>query len=300
MEQNALVEVGLPVALFLIMIGIGLTLTSRDFAREARDPRGIIVGTLGQIVLMPAVAFLIAYLLSLPAAIAVGLVIIAACPGGTTSNVIAYLARGNVALSIVLTVLASLITIVTLPIAANLALRWRPAASGASIEVPVLRTIALLVAIVLVPVAIGMAIRARWPRRAAALERAVSLFGGVVLAVLIVAIAVSLGADIWTYLRQAGLAAILLNLGGLAVGYGIVRLARLSFESRLTGAIELGIKNATLGILIAVNVIGSEALAVPSAVYGVLMYVSAVGVVVYGRRRSVRAATAGRAVPESP
>ncbi|PXY24656.1 bile acid:sodium symporter family protein [Prauserella muralis] len=300
MEQNALVEVGLPVALFLIMIGIGLTLTSRDFAREARDPRGIIVGTLGQIVLMPAVAFLIAYLLSLPAAIAVGLVIIAACPGGTTSNVIAYLARGNVALSIVLTVLASLITIVTLPIAANLALRWRPAASGASIEVPVLRTIALLVAIVLVPVAIGMAIRARWPRRAAALERAVSLFGGVVLAVLIVAIAVSLGADIWTYLRQAGLAAILLNLGGLAVGYGIVRLARLSFESRLTGAIELGIKNATLGILIAVNVIGSEALAVPSAVYGVLMYVSAIGVVVYGRRRSLRAATAGRAVPESP
>ncbi|PRX46944.1 BASS family bile acid:Na+ symporter [Prauserella shujinwangii] len=300
MEQNALVEVGLPVALFLIMIGIGLTLTTKDFARETRDPRGIVVGTLGQIVLMPALAFLIAYLLSLPAAIAVGLVIIAACPGGTTSNLVTYLARGNVALSIVLTVLASLITIVTLPIAANLALRWQPAASGVSIEVPVLRTIALLVVIVLIPVAIGMVIRARWPQRAAALERAVSLFGGVVLAVLIVAIAISLGSDIWTYLRQAGLAAILLNLGGLGLGYGIVRLARLSFRSRLAGAIELGIKNATLGILIAVNVIGSEALAVPSAVYGVLMYLSAVGVVAYGRRRSLRAPTAGKPVPESP
>ncbi|SFB49972.1 bile acid:Na+ symporter, BASS family [Amycolatopsis marina] len=298
MEQNPLVEVGLPVALFLIMIGIGLTLTSKDFAREARDPRGVIVGTLGQIVLMPALAFLIAYLLSLPAAIAVGLVIIAACPGGTTSNLIAYLARGNVALSIVLTVLASLITIVTLPIAANLALRWQPAASDVAIEVPVLRTIALLVVIVLVPVAIGMALRARWPERAAALERAVSLFGGVVLAVLIVAIAISLGADIWTYLRQAGIAALLLNLGGLAVGYGIMRLARLSFESRLAGAIELGIKNATLGILIAVNVIGSEALAVPAAVYGVLMYVSAVGVVAYGRRRGRQASAVGDTVPK--
>jgi BASS family bile acid:Na+ symporter len=295
-EQNALVEVGLPVALFLIMIGIGLTLTSKDFAREARDPRGVIVGTIGQILLMPALAFLIAYLLSLPAAIAVGLVIIAACPGGTTSNLVAYLARGNVALSIVLTVLASLITIVTLPIAANLALQWKPAASDVPIEVPVLRTIALLVVIVLIPVTIGMAVRARWPERAATLERAVSLFGGVVLAVLIVAIAISLGADIWTYLRQAGFAALLLNLGGLAVGYAVMRLARLSFESGLAGAIELGIKNATLGILIAVNVIGSEALAVPSAVYGVLMYASAVAVVVYGRRRGQRASAAGEAV----
>jgi 8-oxo-dGTP diphosphatase len=91
-EQNPLVEIGLPIALFVILIGIGLTLTVRDFAREARSPRGVLVGSLAQLLVMPALGFLIAMLLSLPPAIAVGLVIIAACPGGTTSNLIAYLA----------------------------------------------------------------------------------------------------------------------------------------------------------------------------------------------------------------
>ncbi|MPZ00116.1 MAG: bile acid:sodium symporter family protein [Actinophytocola sp.] len=286
MQDNPLIDVGLPIALFLIMVGIGLSLTSREFVREAKDPRGIIIGSVGQIVLMPALAFLIAVALALPPAVAVGLVIIAACPGGTTSNLIAYLARANVALSIVLTVLASLITIVTLPIAANLALRWQPSASEVPIEVPVLRTIALLVVIVLVPVAIGMTIRARWPQRAAALEKAVSLFGGVVLAGLIVGISVSLGGDVWTYLTAAGPATVLLNVGGLALGFGILSLARLPFGSCLAGGIEMGIKNATLGILIAVNVIGNEAMAVPSGVYGLLMYASAVAVVLYGRRRT--------------
>ncbi|MDV6013803.1 bile acid:sodium symporter family protein [Haloechinothrix sp. LS1_15] len=288
MDQNPLVELGLPIALFVIMIGIGLTLTPRDFAREGKDPRGALVGSLGQIVVMPALGFAVAAALSLPPAIAVGLVIIAACPGGTTSNLVAYLARSNVALSIVLTVIASLVTIITLPVAANLALRWQPTASDVPVEVPVLRTIGLLLAIVLLPVLIGMAIRARWPQRAVALERAVSLFGGLVLAALIVAIAVSLGGEVVTMLADAGPATVLLNIVGIGVGMAMLWLVGLPFGSRLACGIELGIKNATLGILIAVNVIGSEEMAVPSAVYGLLMYVTAVAVVFYGRRRQAR------------
>src|SRR5690554_711911 len=103
-----MISAGLPIALFIIMIGIGMTLTLRDFRQVAVYPRGLVIGTVAQILLMPAVAFALAYLFGVSPAIAVGLVIIAACPGGTTSNLFVLLARGNIALSIVLTVSASL------------------------------------------------------------------------------------------------------------------------------------------------------------------------------------------------
>jgi bile acid:Na+ symporter, BASS family len=170
MEQNPLISLGLPIALFIIMIGIGLTLTVADFHREARQPRGVVVGTLAQLVLMPALGFAVALLLRLEPEIAVGLVIVAACPGGSTSNLIAYLARANVALSIVLTVLASVAAILTLPLYVSMALGWWPISAESAIRMPVGQTVALLVGIILVPVAIGMAVRRRAPGRAASLE----------------------------------------------------------------------------------------------------------------------------------
>jgi bile acid:Na+ symporter, BASS family len=245
---------------------------------------------------MPALGFAIAALLSLPPALAVGLVIVAACPGGTTSNLVAYLCRANVALSIVLTVIASLVTIVTLPIAANLALAWQPAASEVPISVPVGRTIALLVGIVLVPVALGMTVRRRAPGRAAALETFVSAFGAIVLVALIVGIAISLREEFFELLAAAGPASVLLNVSGIAAGLGLGALARVPRADRLTFGVELGIKNSTLGILIAATVLGSERMAVPSAVYGLLMYVSAFALVAYGRRTSV-VGDAGGATP---
>lgn len=284
MEQNPLVEVGLPVALFVIMVGIGLTLTAADFRREARTPRGALLGSAAQLLVMPALGFAVAALLGLPPALAVGLVIVAACPGGTSSNLVSFLARANVALSIVLTVVASVVTIVTLPMFANLALRWWPVGDDVAVTVPLARTIGLLIGIVLVPVLLGMAVRRRAPRRAAAMERVVSAFGGFILVALIIGIAISLRDEFFTLLADAGPAALLLNLLGLAVGWGVARAGGLSDRDGLTVAVELGIKNSTLGILIAVTVMGSEAIAVPSAVYGLLMYVSAAVLVVAGRR----------------
>lgn len=284
MEQSPLISIGLPVALFIIMIGIGLTLTAADFHREARQPRGVAVGTLAQLALMPALGFAVAALLRLEPVIAVGLVIVAACPGGSTSNLIAYLARANVALSIVLTVLASVLAIVTLPLYVNLALAWWPVGAEAAVRMPVGETVALLVGIILVPVAIGMAVRRRDPARAASLEKAVSIFGGVVLLLLIVAIVYSVRDRFWELMGAAGPAAIVLNLGGVAVGFLAAALAGLSGPDRLTTGIELGVKNTTIGMLVAVTLIGSEAMAVPAAVYGLLMYASAFALVALGRR----------------
>lgn len=284
MEQSPLISLGLPIALFIIMIGIGLTLTVADFHREARQPRGVVVGTLAQLVLMPALGFAVAALLRLEPVIAVGLVIVAACPGGSTSNLIAYLARGNVALSIVLTVLASVAAILTLPLYVNLALAWWPIGADAAVRMPVGQTVALLVGIILVPVAIGMTVRRRAPERAASLEKAVSLFGGVVLLLLIVAIVVSVRDRFWALMGAAGPAAILLNLGGVAAGFLAAAVAGLSGPDRLTTGIELGVKNTTIGMLVAVTIIGSEAMAVPAAVYGLLMYVSGFALVAFGQR----------------
>ncbi|MTV24254.1 bile acid:sodium symporter family protein [Nitriliruptoraceae bacterium ZYF776] len=294
MESSPLTEIGLPIALAIIMIGIGLTLTTGDFRRELGTPKGLVVGSVGQILLLPALGFAIIAVLDLEPAIAVGVIIVAACPGGTTSNLISFLARANVALSIVLTVVASIVTILTLPLFTGFALDLQGAPDGVSVEVPLLRTVLTLVGVVLVPVLIGMLIRARAPHRAAAAERAVSAFGAVVLVALIVGIALSVD-DLAGLLRQAGPAVILLNLGGIAVGWLLARGSGLDGTDRLTLAIELGVKNSTLGILLG-DLLGDLTWAVPSAVYGLLMYVSATALVIVGRRRPVDDAP-GRTTP---
>lgn len=282
--DSNLVAIGLPVALFVIMAGIGLTLTVADFRREAARPKGMVVGAAAQLLLMPLLGLGIARLLDLEGAIAVGVVVAASVPGGTTSNVIAYLSRANVALSIVLTVVASLATVLTIPIVVELAI-GRFAAGSEAVSLPVLRTIAQLVGIVLVPVLLGMFVRARSQRVAGRVERVVSAFGAVILVALIVGIALELGSDVPVFLRQAGPAVVLLNIGGLLIGGGIAWVAGLPPRDRLTIAVELGVKNATLGILVGTLLSDAEPLyAAPSAVYGLLMYVSAALVVGLGRR----------------
>lgn len=286
MDQSPLVEIGLPIALFIIMVGIGLTLTVGDFRREARQPRAMTVGSIAQILLMPLLAFGIAAVLGLSPELTLGLVILAASPGGTTSNVVALMARANVALSIVLTVVASVVTIVTLPLAANLALAWRADDADVVVRVPLVNSIGLLVVIVLIPVLLGMTIRARRPEAAVRFEPRVSAFGAVVLVALIAGIAIDMRGELPTLIAEAGPAALLLNLGGLGLGYA-TGLLGLSSRDRRTCAAELGIKNGTLAILIAVTVVGNEVVATPAAVYSVLMYITAFGLVAYGRNRSL-------------
>ncbi len=283
MEQSALISIGLPISLMIIMAGMGLSLTVAHFRHELSQPRGVIVGTLAQALVMPALAFAIASALQLPPMLAVGLVVLAACPGGTTSNLITYLAGANLALSIALTVTASVVTIVSLPIYVGLGLSSF-AGGGTEVSLPLANTIGTLAVVVLLPVACGMLLRARKPALAATLERGVGIFGMVVLVALIVAIAASMWDRLPTLLRQAGPACLLLNLLGIAIGIGVARLSGLRFVDALTVGVELGLKNGTLGLLVALNLLKSTEAAIPSAVYGLLMYFSAIGLVVLGRR----------------
>lgn len=282
MESSPVISAGLPIALFIIMTGIGMTLTLRDFRQVAVYPRGLIVGTVAQILLMPAVAFALAYLFGVAPAIAVGLVIIAACPGGTTSNLFVLLARGNIALSIVLTVSASLITILTLPLFTNLALEHFMGETE-SISLPVGQTILMLLLIVLLPVAIGMTVRTRKPEVARKAESLVSLFGGVVLAVLIVALVYGVRDQIWDLLKQAGPSTIMLNLAGILLGLLAGRVAGLTQRESLAVAVELGVKNGTIGLMVTLTLLESSEMSIPAAVYGVLMFPIGFLLAVYGR-----------------
>lgn len=282
MESSPLISAGLPIALFIIMIGIGMTLTIRDFRQVAVYPKGMIVGTVAQILVMPLFAFLLATLLAVPPAIAVGLVIIAACPGGTTSNLFVLLSRGNIALSIVLTVSASLITILTLPLFTNIALQHYMGTEE-DIVLPVWKTIGMLVGIVLFPVAIGMVVRTRNPEVARKAESIVSIFGGIVLAVLIVALVYGVRDQIWELLKQAGPATILLNVAGIGLGLAAGRMTGLTQRESLAVAVELGVKNGTIALMVTLTLLESSAMSIPAAVYGVLMFPIGFVLAMYGR-----------------
>lgn len=274
MLSGPLIDIGLPIALFLIMTGMGMTLTPRDFREVLVAPRGTAWGLVAQVLLLPLLAFGLAQLLQLEPALAVGLVVIAACPGGTTSNIFTYLGGGDVALSVILTVLASLITILTLPLFTGLALDFYGRGGGLSVEMPVGRMVTALLVIVVVPLLLGMLIRHFAPVLAARGERAVGVFGLVVLVALVVLIMLQLGERVFELARRGGIAALALNLAGLALGWLGGRLFRLSRREAFTVAIELGIKNGTVGLMVTLTLLHSSEMSVPSAVYGIMMFVT--------------------------
>ena len=301
MQDNPVIAIGLPVALAVIMVGIGLSLTLADFRAQARTPRATIIGTLGQVLVVPAIGIAVALLMDLPPIMAMGLVLVAACPGGSTSNLVTYLARGNVALSIILTVVASLVVIVTLPGWMDVAGRLLPDAAGLEVTVPLGQTFGLLVGVILVPVAIGMVIRAKAPALAATLERGMSALGALVLILAIAAVAVDLGGEIVDMVVATGPAVLVFNLAAILVGGALAWIARIDRASQLALAVEYGIKNSTLGLVIALTVVGDEEFAVPAAVYSIVMYLTAVIVIAIGRRIMAADATSPAATsPAAP
>lgn len=286
MEQSSLIEIGLPLALFVIMVGMGMTLTPKDFREVFVAPAATLFGTLAQVLVLPLVAFVLALVLGLSPALAVGLVVIAACPGGTTSNLFVFLGRGDVALSIVLTVIASLVTIFTLPMFTGWALDWFMN-EDETFSLPMQRTVLTLFVIVLVPVLIGMTVRRFAADFAIRSERFVGLFGLLVLVGVIIAILMQVGGEAETLFYQAGLAVALLNIAGLGIGMLGGRLARLPPAQAFAVAIELGIKNGTLGLMVTLTLLDSPEISVPAAVYGMMMFVFGFLMIGYARYTGV-------------
>ncbi len=269
MDDSALISIGLPVALAIIMFGLGLSLTWGDFQRVARSPRAVAVALGLQMLVLPVVAFGLVEAFDLDPLLAVGVMLLAASPGGTTANLFSHLFRGDVALNVTLTAINSVLAAVTIPLVTNLAIAHFDADGDLGLQ---FGKVAQVIAIVLVPVAIGMLVRRRLPELAARSDRPVRIFSIVVLAVVAVGALLGERDTIGGYAQQVGLVTGLFCLISLSLGYAGARLFRLDERQAIACSMEVGIHNTTIALTIALSVLGSTEVAIPSAVYSILMY----------------------------
>lgn len=268
----------LAVALIIIMFGMGLSLTIQDFTRLFQRPKAIFVGLLNQILLLPIIAYLLITVMNLDTDIAIGIMILAACPGGPTSNLITHLAKGDTSLSVSLTAANSLITIFTIPFVVDFALRQFLNANE-MIQIDKLQTVIQIFAIVIIPVAIGMMIKRAKPVFADQMNTPVKIASGAVLFLVIIALVVKKKEDIIPYLQQAGIATSVLNILTMGIGFATAKIAKLNSKQSITIAIESGIQNGTMAIAIAAGILGNENYAIAPAVYSLIMFLTS-GIVI--------------------
>ncbi|TYT25256.1 bile acid:sodium symporter family protein [Luteimonas viscosa] len=273
MQASLLTTVLLPLALGVIMLGLGLGLTPDDFRRVARYPRAVLLGLFLQTGVLPWVAFGLALGFRLSPELAVGLMLLAASPGGATANIYSHLAHGDVALNITLTAINSLLCLVTLPVILNLSLEYFLGA-GQYVPPPV-RKIVEVALIIVLPVAIGMLVRRFAPGFAARMEKPIRLLSVLVLALLIVAAVAQEWSTLLASFATVGLACLLFNLASMGTGYAAPLAIRLPRRQAIAIAMEIGIHNGTLAIFIALNVLGNAAMSIPAAVYSLLMFLTA-------------------------
>ncbi|MEZ0472046.1 bile acid:sodium symporter family protein [Luteimonas salinilitoris] len=282
MQASLLTTLLLPLALGVIMLGLGLGLTTDDFRRVAHYPRAVLTGLLLQTAVLPWVALGLALAFGLPPELAVGLMLLAASPGGATANIYSHLARGDVALNITLTAVNSVLCLVTLPLILNLSLEFFLGA-GQYVPPPVRKIVEVAVIIVL-PVAIGMTVRAFAPGFAARMEKPIRVLSVVVLALLIVAAVAQEWNTLLTYFAAVGLACLLFNLASMATGYAAPLALKLPKRQAIAIAMEIGIHNGTLAIFVALNVLDNPTMSVPAAVYSLLMFFTAAGFALWVNR----------------
>ncbi|TVR01721.1 MAG: bile acid:sodium symporter family protein [Deltaproteobacteria bacterium] len=286
MESSLASQLFLPAALFLIMLGLGLSLMVEDFRRVIVQPRGALLGLGVQLVLLPVVGFVIARTFPMSPELAMGIMVLAACPGGATSNLITWLARGDAALSVTLTAVSSVISVVTIPLILGLSMSYF-LDGGEIVRPPALQMILQIVVITIVPVSIGMAVRARAPGLAERAGGPMKVISAVLLAVIILALVLRQRDEIVGFFVQSGPAALTLNLVMMSVGFGLAALARLPVRQRISVSIEGGLQNGTLGIAIAAGILGSEVMAIPPAIYSLIMFATGAGaIVVFSRLES--------------
>ena len=293
--MDSLSTIILALSLIIIMFGMGLSLTIIDFTRIFVRPRAILIGLLSQLVILPAIGFLLINMFTLPAEIAIGIIILAACPGGPTSNLITHLAKGDTALSISLTAISSLVTLVSIPFIINLGLKM-VLGQGTLIQLSILQTVMQVLVIVIIPVGIGMFIRSKRKNFADRMLGPVRKASAVVFVLVLLGILVKERDMIVSYFQQAGIAALTLNLLTMSVGYGLGYFLKLPFNQRVSIAIEGGIQNGTLAISIATVLLSSTAYAISPAVYSIIMFLTG-GIFIFWANRQFAARASADTVP---
>lgn len=273
MQANFLSVVLMPVALAVIMTGLGLSLTLADFRRIFLYPKAMLIGLLCQMALLPIICYFIAKSFHLPPEMAVGLMLLAAAPGGPSANLYSHMAKGDVALNVSLTALNSLFSVLSIAFWVNFSMvhflaidTYVPMQFGKVLEVCY---------IVILPVGVGMLIRFRYPSFSSRLEKPFKVASAIFLATIILLAGWKERAHLWQDSEIVGLAALLFNVACLGLGYFIPRLFRLSKKQAIAIGMEIGIHNGSLAIYLALNVIGNPAMTIPAVVYSIIMFLTA-------------------------
>ncbi len=273
MQADVLTKIILPLSLFLIMFGIGISLKISDFKNIFKYPKAIVTGIIGQLVLLPLIALVLAVLFKLSAELAVGLIIIALAPGGATSNMFTYLFKGDVSLSVSLTLLISLITPFTIPVLTSLGMLYFME-SSTQFELPVIKTIVQLLVITIIPIALGMLALNRAPVLARKVENVLKWFSIFFLFLIIALIIMKNSENMGSFFAQAGLATLVLNIMVLILGYQLGNLAKLGRKQSIAIGFEVGIQNGTLALVVAGTLIGNTTMMIPAVTYSIIMFIT--------------------------
>lgn len=287
MEQSNLTALFLPLALGIIMLGMGMTLTLADFKRVFLYPKAILLGLGNQLLLLPLLGLAIISLFDLQAELAVGVMLLAVCPGGATSNIITHLAKADLALSISLTALSSTITNFSIPLLLNLAL-FHYMGGAEALQLPIGKTIVQIFAVTILPVGLGMLVKQYLPNFTSNSLKAVNIMSAVFFVLILLMAIVKERANIVPYFMEAGIPALMLNLAAMFAGYASGLLLALQFKQRVSIAIETGIQNGTLAIAIALSpvMLNNTQMAIPAAIYSLIMFITASMLVLWSRNRA--------------
>lgn len=271
--DSGIITILLPLALAIIMIGLGLELTPKDFTRVTKQPKAVLIALFCQLVILVSIAFIICKVLALPPLLAVGLMLLAASPGGSTANLFSYLFKGDIALNITLTAINSVIAAFTLPLIVNFAIQHFMN-DGQEISLQFSKILQVF-AIIIIPVGIGMLIRHYAPHFTEKLNKPLRIFAVSFLILIIIGAITKERHQILEYLAQVGLATVLFCLCSLLIGYFVPRLLGINSAQARACAFEIGIHNSILAMTIALTVMASSTVAMPAAVYSIFMYVFA-------------------------
>ena len=271
--------------LIVLMFMLGMDLNKKAFTDIAKNPKAVFLGMLGQIIVLPAVAYLLALVLDLPPVYFMGLVLIACCPGGSSSNVFSLLAKGDVALSVTLTALSSIITLFTLPLIMSFVAEKVSIMSGMEINLPIGKLIVQNFVLVFVPMLIGVAFKHYMPEPASKVRKVLGKAAFPALMILALTFFLQYPNEIADNFGVLGLSAALLILISMSCGSALSRLGRLDGAARRTIVIEVGMQNAAQAIMLAGVVFMSPVMALPAIMYALLMNVILLIYVYFIRRK---------------
>lgn len=267
-------SVVIPLCLFLIMMGMGLSLKVNDFKRVVKFPKAVGIGLTNQLILLPVIGFALANIMPLRPEYAVGVMLLVLCPGGTTSNLFTYLAKGDVALSVTMTAIASVITVFTIPVVLSYSLIHFMGA-GTEFELPIAKTMISLIVITIVPISIGMLIKRFAPRAADKSQVWVSRFGVTFLALLVVFLSYVQRDIIVDAFINTGPVSLILNLVTMALGYYTSKWFGLNLAQRTSITLEVGLQNSTLSIFMALTLLANYDMSMTPAIYTLIMFFTA-------------------------